>query len=104
VSLESDYTFAQDRPFTGYTTETRTPGYWLVGVSAGADFTRKGKTLFSVNLTGTNLGDVAYQNHLSRLKYTSVNNVSGRQGVFNIGRSYGVKINVPLEFRWSGSK
>ena len=100
LSLESDYTFRQDNPFTGYNTETATGGYWLVGLSVGADIMSKGKTLFSINLSGMNLGDVAYQNHLSRLKYTAVNNATGRQGVYNVGRNFGVKVNVPLEFKW----
>lgn len=78
VSLESDYTFRQERAFTGFNTETATGGYWLVGVSVGTDIVSKGKTLFSINLSGMNLGDVAYQNHLSRLKYTAVNNATGR--------------------------
>ena len=43
--------------------------------------------------------DVAYQNHLSRLKYAAVNNVTGRQGVFNMGRNFSVKVNVPLEWK-----
>lgn len=101
VSLESDYTFSQHRPFTGYATETATPGYWLIGISTGTDVVRKGKTLFSVHLSGTNLGDIAYQNHLSRLKYTALNNRTGRQGVFNLGRSFGLKVNVPLDFKWN---
>ena len=66
----------------------------------GKDITKKGTTLFSISLTGNNLTDVAYQNHLSRLKYTAVNNVSGRQGVFNVGRSFAVKVNLPLSFKW----
>ncbi|RYF95805.1 MAG: TonB-dependent receptor, partial [Chitinophagaceae bacterium] len=84
LSLESDYTFKQDRAFTGYNTETATGGYWLVGLSVGTEIVSRGKTLFSIALNGTNLGDVAYQNHLSRLKYTSANNVTGRQGVYNV--------------------
>ena len=100
LSLESDYNFRQNHAFAGYNTETTTPGYWLVGISAGTDVMHRGKTLFSLHLTGTNLGDVAYQNHLSRLKYTAVNNVTGRQGVFNVGRNFGLKVNVPLDFEW----
>ena len=41
----------------------------------------------------------AYQNHLSRLKYTDINYVTGRMGVYNMGRNLSVKINVPLEFK-----
>jgi len=101
VSFESDYTFKQDKAFAGYNTETITGSYWLVGVSVGTDVVNsKGKTLFSINLSGTNLGDVAYQNHLSRLKYTAVNNVTGRQGVYNVGRNFGMKLSVPLDFKW----
>ena len=100
VSFESDYTFLQNKAFTGYNTETITPDYWLFNVSVGADVVSRDRTLFSISLSGTNLTDVAYQNHLSRLKYTEINNVTGRQGVFNVGRSYNVKVNVPLSFKW----
>ena len=100
LSLESDYTFRQNNAFTGYDTETATPAYWLINASVGTDIIKKGKTLFSISLSGNNLTDVAYQNHLSRLKYTAINNVTGRQGVFNVGRSFNVKLNVPLSFKW----
>ncbi len=101
VSLESDYTFKQNQPFTGYNTETATGDYWVVNASIGTDIANKGKTIFSIHFSGMNLGDVAYQNHLSRLKYTDVNNVTGRTGVFNIGRNFGIKVNVPLDFKWN---
>jgi iron complex outermembrane recepter protein len=100
VSLESDYSFRQKNAFTGYDTETATSSYWLINASIGTDITKKGNTLFSISLSGNNLTDMAYQNHLSRLKYTAVNNVTGRQGVFNVGRSFNVKVNVPLSFQW----
>jgi iron complex outermembrane receptor protein len=101
MNLESDYTFKQDHPFTGFDTETATPGYWLINAGIGGDFTNNGKTLFSLRFTAYNLGDVAYQNHLNRLKYTAVNNVTGRAGVFNMGRNFGIKLNVPLDFNWN---
>ena len=101
ASLESDYTFRQGDAFTGYDTETATPAYWLINASVGADFVKKGQTLFTLNFSAGNLTDIAYQNHLSRLKYTSVNNVTGRQGVFNAGRNFAIKINVPLSFDWN---
>jgi iron complex outermembrane receptor protein len=62
---------------------------------------RKGKTLFSLNLSVNNVFDVSYQNHLNRLKYTDLNVVTGRTGVFNMGRNISLKINVPLEFKAS---
>jgi iron complex outermembrane receptor protein len=45
-----------------------------------------------------NLGDVAYQSHLSRLKYTDVNLATGRTGVFAMGRNFSVKVNIPLSW------
>ena len=100
VSIESDYTFRQKNAFTGYGTETATPDYWLINASVGTDIRSNKKTLFSINLSADNINNVAYQNHLSRLKYTAINNVSSRHGVFNVGRSFAVKINVPLSFKW----
>ncbi|WP_207512993.1 TonB-dependent receptor [Longitalea luteola] len=101
INLESDYTFKQDHAFTGFDTETATPGYWLINAGIGGDFVSKGKTLFTLRFTANNLGDVAWQSHLSRLKYTAVNNVTGRTGVFNMGRNFGVKLHIPLNFTWN---
>jgi iron complex outermembrane receptor protein len=44
-----------------------------------------------------NLLDKAYQNHLSRLKYADFNVVTGRQGVFNMGRNITMKLIVPID-------
>ena len=98
--IQSDYTFKGNHPFTGYNTETATADYWLVDVTAGTDIVSHNKTLFSIYLSAMNIGDVAYQSHLNRLKYLAVNNLTGRQGVFNMGRNFGVRVNVPLDFDW----
>ena len=98
AGIESDYNFEQNNPFTGYNTETATPGYWLIGANISADIVSKGKTICTLSLTGENLGNIAYQNSLSRFKYLAVNNVTGREGVFNMGRNFGIKLNVPLSF------
>ncbi len=98
--IESDYTFKENHPFTGFNTETATGDYWLVGINAGTDIVSHNKTLFSIHLSAMNIGDVAYQSHLSRLKYLAVNNVTSRQGVFNMGRNFGIRVNVPLDFDW----
>ncbi len=99
TKVEMDNTFIQSNPFTAYNTETATAGYTLINVGIGADINNtKGKKLFSINMAANNIADVAYQSHLSRLKYAEINNATGRQGVFNMGRNFSVKINVPLEF------
>ena len=56
----------------------------------------RGKKRLSVYLIGSNLTDVAYQNHLSRLKYADINVVTGRRGVFNMGRNITLKVEVPF--------
>ena len=100
LKIELDNTFAQNNPFTGYNTETSTSGYSLLNAGIGGDFINsKGKTLFSLFLAANNITDVAYQNHLSRLKYAPENLATGRVGVFNMGRNFSVKVNVPLSFK-----
>ncbi|MBL7744102.1 MAG: TonB-dependent receptor [Chitinophagaceae bacterium] len=98
AKIELDNTFAQNRPFTGYNTETTSPGYSLLNIGVGGDVMSKGRTVFSLYLAANNVTDVAYQSHLSRLKYTAENLVTGRMGVFNMGRNFSVKLNIPLNF------
>ncbi len=99
VKVELDNTFAQNNPYTGYNTETATKGYSLLNAGIGGNIVSRNRTLFSVYLAANNITDVAYQNHLSRLKYTAENLVTGRTGIFNMGRNFSVKLNVPLQFK-----
>jgi iron complex outermembrane recepter protein len=98
MSLELDNTFKQNDAFTAYNTETPTSGYTLLNAGVSACFVKNKKTLFTLIFTGNNITDVTYQNNLSRLKYTDVNNITGRMGVFNMGRNFSFKVNVPLSF------
>ena len=98
ASVEMDRTFEQAHAFTGYGTETGTPGYTLFNAGLGADVRGKRGTLFSLHLAAQNLTDKAYQHHLSRLKYTAANELTGRQGVFNMGRNFSVKLQIPFQF------
>ena len=86
----------QDHVFTANDTETATPSYTLLNAAAGTDVLRHGKTLFHISFTANNLLNRAYQSHLSRLKYADMNNVTGRRGVFNMGRNFGIKVAVPI--------
>lgn len=101
VGVQLDRTFAQNDIFSAYQTETATPGYTLLNAGVGTDFVNKknGKTLFSLHLAANNLTDVAYQNHLSRLKYAPENEVTGRVGVFNMGRTFSMKVSIPIDFK-----
>ena len=97
VKFEVDNTFDKKNVFTVYNTETKTAGYTLLNAGIGADFvTTKNKTLFSLSFSAINIADVGYQNHLSRLKYAEENLATGRTGVFNMGRNFSIKLNVPL--------
>lgn len=93
-----DNYFTQDKFYAANGTETKTPGYTLINAGMGADITSKGKTLFSFFISANNLTDVAYQSHLSRLKYEAENNVTGRTGVYNMGRNISLKLIVPIDF------
>jgi iron complex outermembrane receptor protein len=91
-----DYYFAQDK--IRYT-ETTTPSYTLVNLGLGTDFYSNQKQLCSLFIYCSNLGDVAYQNHMSRLKYGDINNVTGRMGVYNMGRNISFKVVIPISFK-----
>ncbi|HEX6916190.1 MAG TPA: TonB-dependent receptor, partial [Chitinophagaceae bacterium] len=99
LRLQVQHVFAQNAVFSGYDTETATPGYTILNMGAGIEVIQKRSTLFSLHVAIENLTDLAYQHHLSRLKYTAVNNITGRQGVFNAGRNFSVKVNVPLNWK-----
>ncbi|WP_222596911.1 TonB-dependent receptor [Chitinophaga pinensis] len=101
VGVQLDKTFAQNDIFYAYQTETATSGYTLLNAGIGTDFINKksNKVLFSLHLAANNLTDVAYQNHLSRLKYAAVNEVTGRSGVYNMGRNFSVKVVIPIDFK-----
>jgi iron complex outermembrane recepter protein len=86
--------FRQNDPFTSYGTETSTPGYLLFNAGLSTEIHNTKRKLFSIYLLGNNLTNQAYQNHLSRLKYTDENPVTGRIGVFNMGRNFMIKLNV----------
>ncbi|MBA2499254.1 MAG: TonB-dependent receptor [Chitinophagaceae bacterium] len=101
VKVELDNTFKQNNPFTGYDTETITPGYSLLNAGAGGDIYSKGRVVANIYFSANNITDKAYQNHLSRLKYTAENNATGRQGVFNMGRNFSLKVNVPFSGIWN---
>jgi iron complex outermembrane recepter protein len=98
ISGELDNSFNQDQPFTGFNTETATKGYSLLNAGIGGDIRSSKRTLCTFFIGANNITDVAYQNHLSRLKYAPENPVTGRMGVFNTGRNFSFKINIPLEF------
>lgn len=96
VSFGIEHEFRQNKIYSAYQTETITDAYTLINMGFGSDVVLNKHTLFSVYLNGTNLGNISYQSHLSRLKYAPVNEVTGRTGVFNMGRNISMKLIVPV--------
>ena len=93
LTFGMDYFFRQEKIFSAYDTETPTPAYTLFSGGAGADLRAFGKRDFmSIFFSAENLTDVAYQSHLSRLKYAPENPATGRTGVFNMGRNISLKL------------
>ena len=50
------------------------------------------KDFMNIYISAENLADVAYQSHLSRLKYAPQHPLSGRSGVYNMGRNLSLKV------------
>ncbi|WP_295120362.1 TonB-dependent receptor [uncultured Chitinophaga sp.] len=100
AKVQLDKLFDQKNVYSAYNTETVTGGYALLNAGVGAEFVNKSnKTLFALHVAANNITDEAYQNHLNRLKYAGENVITGRTGVFGMGRNFSVKVSVPLEFR-----
>jgi iron complex outermembrane receptor protein len=101
VKIQMEYYAPQNRAYLAFNTETPTAGYHLFNAGLGADITNgKGKTLLTFALLGDNLFDVAYQSHLNRLKYFEPypNDPRPYHGIYNMGRNFSIKVNVPLNF------
>jgi len=90
VKVQVAWYAAQNRAYLADNTETATGGYALFNAGVGAGITNaKGKKVCNVYLMGNNLFDVAYFDHLSRLKYMDIH---------NMGRNLVLKVDFPLEF------
>ena len=96
VAAGLDCYFRQSHVYRADDTETPTPGYALLSLSAGTDIQVKGKKIDELYVSADNLLNKAYQNHLSRLKYADMNVVTGRRGVYNMGRNITFKVVVPI--------
>ena len=96
VAAGLDCYLKQTHIYRADATETETPGYALLSLSAGTDIQLHGNKIAELYVTADNLLDKAYQNHLSRLKYADLNTVTGRSGVYNMGRNITFKVVVPI--------
>jgi len=101
VKVQVAWYAAQNRAYTADNTESATPGYTLINAGIGAGITNgNGKTICNVYIMGNNLFDVAYYDHLSRLKYFlySGDDSNPAHGIHNMGRNIALKLEFPLDF------
>lgn len=82
-----DYVFQQNRTAPE---EIPTAAYYLMNAGIGAEFAFK-KAGFTIGVSGNNLLNAAYFDHLSRLKAF---------GIRNIGRNISVNLFVPIQFNY----
>ena len=87
VAIELDWNARQDHFYGVDGTETATPAYTLLNMSAGTDIVLNGKKRASLYFLADNLLDTTWQSHLSRLKEV---------GIYNMGRNLTVKVIVPI--------
>ena len=93
IKFGVDYFFKQDKIFSAFGTETETPSYTLLSAGLGANLKAFNRSNFmSIYISAENLADAAYQSHLSRLKYAPNNPLTGRNGVYNMGRNISLKL------------
>lgn len=90
VSIGLECYLRQCHAHIAHATETETPSYTLLNLSAGTDLKYHGRKVASVFLNAANLLDRAYQSHLSRLKYAE------GPGICNMGRNVGIKVLIPI--------
>ncbi|MDR1698200.1 MAG: TonB-dependent receptor, partial [Prevotellaceae bacterium] len=83
VYLQNKYSFAQNRVAEN---ELTTPDYNLLNAGIMFEFGVKSQPI-QLNISATNLLNEVYYDHLSRYKANEI---------YNIGRSFNVKINVPI--------
>ncbi len=89
----------QDRVYLADNTESATEGYALVNAGIGTGITnKKGKTVVSVSIMANNIFDVAYRDHLSRLKYFtySAADTNLNHGLYSEGRNIGLRVELPF--------
>jgi iron complex outermembrane receptor protein len=99
ISFGVDHYFKQDKIYYQFGDETVTPGYTLINAGIGTEIHSKKGNVCSIYLVVNNLADVAYQSNMSRLKYTDPNNVTGRIGVYNMGRNFSFKLLIPINIK-----
>ena len=98
ISAGMEYTLRQDKFYYTDNTETATPDYGIVNMSAGLDLHVWGSNCIQLSLSCQNLFNKVYQSHLSRLKYAVDEDSGERYTIHAMGRNLCLKVSVPVNF------
>ncbi len=101
LRFDVEHYFKQDKIYYKFGNETVTPAYTLLNIGAGVDISENDRTILSLYLYAGNILDAAYQSNMSRLKYGDSNNVTGRIGVYEMGRNFSFKVLIPANFMYA---
>jgi iron complex outermembrane receptor protein len=99
IKIQAAWYATQNRVYLQGNTETPTAGYTLINLGAGTGITnKKNRTVMNIYLMANNLFDVAYQDHLSRLKYFEPypNDPRPYHGIYSMGRNLSLKLDFPF--------
>ena len=98
AKAELEYNAAQHRFLALYHSETFSPAYTLLSLSAATTMLYDKKHSIQLQVQVNNLLDRSFQNNLSRLKYFEyyLQSPSGHLGMYNMGRNICVKIVCPF--------
>ncbi len=90
------YVWQQKLIYSAYGAENATAAYGLLNAQISTDINTKVFESLNVVISGNNLLDEVYQDHLSRLKYAPINYSNGYGGVWNMGRSISVQVMIGI--------
>lgn len=99
AKIQLAYYAKQDKVYLTDNTETPTPGYALFNAGIVTGFAnKKGEIIFNLYIIGNNLFNIAYQDHLNRLKYFEPypNDPRKHLGIYNMGRNIAIKLDFPF--------
>ena len=97
-TVEFEYNASQNRYLAVNNSETSTPSYSLVNLQLSFEFKYCKEKTLQLQTQVNNVFDVAYQSHLSRLKYFEnyQQTPNNRSGIYSMGRNFCVKMIVPF--------
>jgi iron complex outermembrane recepter protein len=76
-----------------------TAGYTLFNAGLGGHILKHGHEFCELYVICNNIMNTTYMDYMSRFKYYPVDPITGRVGVFNMGRNVSIKMIIPFDFK-----